>query len=291
MSELKRVTVLGAGLLGSPVAANLARCGFEVTVWNRTLAKAQALALNGCRPCRELAEAVAEADAVIALLADGAATEQVLQGDGALSAMRRGALLLQSGTIGMTSTLRVARAAAAAGVTMIDAPVSGSRGPAERGELIVLAGADVKDRATAEQLLAAMGKRTLWAGGVGDGMRLKLVVQTWLLTVLEALAETIAVAESSALDPALFLQAIDGGPLDLPYAHLKGGAMKDRSFEPSFPLTLVPKDAALAREAVGEDASRIAPMLDLVLERAAAAITAGHGQKDMAAIFYASGRP
>jgi 3-hydroxyisobutyrate dehydrogenase len=290
MSDIRHVTVLGVGLLGSPVAVNLRRCGFDVTVWNRTAEKATTLAAEGCRPCVVLSDAVAEADAVITLLTDGAATEQVLVEGGALEAMRRDALLVQSGTIGIAATRRVAAAAAAAGITMVDAPVSGSRVPAERGELIVLAGGDSAGRALADPLLAAIGKRTLWAGGVGDGMRLKLVVQTWLVTVLEALAETVALAETAGLDPAFFLQAIADGPLDLPYAHLKGGAMRDRAFTPAFPLQLVPKDARLARELLGDDASKVAPMLDLVLERAATAIADGHGDDDMAAIFYATGR-
>ena len=146
-------------------------------------------------------------------------------------------------------------------------------------------------RARASPLLEIVGRRIHWAGGIGAGMRLKLIVQTWLLTVLEALAETVALAETAGLDPARFLEAIAGGPIDLPYAQLKGGAMRDRAFDPAFPLRLVPKDARLAAElAVGEH-ELIAPMLELVIRRAETAIESGHGSEDMAAIFYASGRP
>lgn len=291
MRDIRRVTVLGVGLLGAPVAINLRRRGFDVTVWNRTAAKAQALAVEGCRPCAELREAVADADAVITLLADGPVTEGILVTQGALAAMPQQALLVQAGTVGMAATQRIATEAAAAGIRIIDAPVSGSGASAERGDLVVLAGGDRSDRAVADPLFAAMGRRTVWAGGVGDGMRLKLVIQTWLLTLVEALAETIALAESSSLDPALFLDAISGGPLDVAYAHLKGRAMRDRDFAPAFSLTLAAKDARLARELAGHSSGRLAPILDLVIDRAGAVIAAGHGGDDMAAIFHATGRP
>ncbi|MDO8209598.1 NAD(P)-dependent oxidoreductase [Conexibacter sp. CPCC 206217] len=289
--DVPRVTVLGTGLLGSPVAVNLRRRGCEVTVWNRTHAKAVELERHGLRARERLTDAVAGADAVVSLLADGPVTERVLLDGGALAAMRPGALLVQMGTIGIASTERLAAAVAASAVSLVDAPVSGSRVPAERGELIVLAGADEAVRALAEPLLRKIGRRIHWAGDVGAGMRLKLVVQTWLLTLLEALAETVALAETAGLDPTRFLEAIEDGPLDLPYAQSKGAAMRDRAFDPFFPLALVPKDAGLARELAAGETELVAPMLDLVIARARSAIEEGHGAEDMAAIFRASRRP
>jgi 3-hydroxyisobutyrate dehydrogenase len=286
-----RVAVVGTGLLGAPVAANLARHGFAVSVWNRTAEKAESLREHGCDAHSQLADALAGVDAVITLLSDGTATEEVLTGPlRALENMPPGSLLIQSGTIGADATVRIAAAASAVGVEMVDAPVSGSREPAERGELIILAGGAATARRLAQPIFDAMGKRTHWVGDVGAGSRLKLVIQTWLVCLLESLAETISVAEHVGIDPQDFLEAIADGPLDVPYAQLKGAAMIDRRFDPAFALRLLPKDTRLAAEMLGGDAAQVAPMLDLVLERAAAAIAMGHGESDMAAIFYASGR-
>ena len=290
MGELRRVTVLGTGLLGTPVAVNLCRRGFDVTVWNRTHAKTAEAAAAGCRAHAHLLEAVAGADAVVTLLTDGAATEEVLVERGALAAMAADAVLVQSGTVGVDAAARIGAAARTAGVAFVDAPVSGSRVPAERGELIILAGAGAEARRRAQPLLAAMGKRIHWTGDVGDGQRLKLVLQAWLVMLLESLAETIAIAETAGVDPTAFLEAIADGPLDMPYAQLKGSAMRDRAFAPAFPLALVGKDARLATEIAGADAARVAPMLELVIARCAEAVAAGHGEEDMAAIFHATGR-
>lgn len=291
MSEIRRVTVLGTGLIGTPVATNLKRRGYDVTVWNRTHAKTQDAAAAGCLACSDLIDAVAHAQAVITLLTDAAATEEVLVHRGALGAMSEGAVLVQSATVGVAGAVRIADAARSAGVASVDAPVSGSHAPAERGELIILGSGDPVARALAEPLLAAMGKRIHWAGRAGDGQRLKLLIQAWLVMVLESLAETVALAETAGIDPTLFLDTIADGPLDLPYARLKGAAMRDRDFAPAFPLELVRKDALLASDLAGASAQLVAPMLDLVVERCATAIDAGHGREDMAAIFYASGRP
>src|SRR5262249_39735210 len=163
---------------------------------------------------------------------------------------------------------RIAAAASAAGRRMIDAPVSGSREPAARGELVILAGGDPSDRPLAEPLVAAMGRRTGCAGGVGGRPRRQLRGPVGALSPPRAPAETIAVAEVSGLDPALFLDAIAGGPIDLAYAHLKGAAMKDRDFTPAFPLSLAAKDAHLVRDLIGDGSEQLAPFLDVVVDRA-----------------------
>lgn len=291
MTELNRVTVLGTGLLGTPVALNLCRRDFAVTVWNRTPAGTAEAARGGCRPCADVVDAVAGAEAVVTILADADATEDVLLSRGTIEAMRPGSLLVQSGTIGLAATERIASVAAAAGVLMLDAPVSGSTQPALDGTLTILAGGEESARAAAAPLLAAMGRRTVWAGRVGDGTRLKLIVQTWLVALVEAVAETVALSESEGLDPALFLSAIAGGPIDVPYAQLKGTAMRDRNFEATFPLKHMLKDVELARTLAGDEIESLAPMLALVASRCRAALALGHGEQDMSAIFCATGRP
>jgi 3-hydroxyisobutyrate dehydrogenase len=142
-------------------------------------------------------------------------------------------------------------------------------------------------RERVQPVFDAVGQRTMWLGEAGAGTRLKLVVNAWVVSVVESLGETLALAEGLSLDPRLFLEAIGGGGLDLPYAQMKGGAMIERSFEPSFALSLARKDAGLVLEAA-ERHDQPAPLAEVVKRQMEKAEEAGHGDEDMAATFYAS---
>ena len=279
-----RVAVLGTGIMGAPMARNLAKAGHEVRVWNRSADKAQALAEDGVEPAAEIADAVRGADVVVTMLSDGAAVESVAEE--ALAAAE-GAALVQTSTIGPDATARVAERAAAAGVAFVDAPVLGTKAPAEDGKLIVLASGPEDVRERVEPVFDAIGAKTLWVGEAGAGNRLKLVVNTWLLALTEGLAEAIALAEALEVDPQTFLDAIDGGPMGPPYASMKGKLMIERDFPPSFPLELALKDARLALEAAEKQGLRVG-LLAAVVEQMAHAVEAGHGREDMAATIHAT---
>jgi 3-hydroxyisobutyrate dehydrogenase len=277
-----RVAVLGTGIMGAPMARNLAAAGHEVTAWNRSAEKAERI--EGVEAAGSVADAVTGADAVVTMLADGDAVEAVTTQ--ALEAMD-GAVLLQTSTIGPEATARLAERAAQAGVSLVDAPVLGTKAPAEEGKLIVLASgpADLRDRV--DPLLDAIGAKTLWLGEAGAGSRLKLVINTWLLALTEGLAEAIALAEALDVDPQTFLDAIDGGPVGAPYANMKGKLMMERDFPPSFPLELALKDARLALAAAEEQGLRLGA-LAAIAEQMERAVEAGHGKDDMAATIHAS---
>jgi 3-hydroxyisobutyrate dehydrogenase len=279
-----RVAVLGTGIMGAPMARNLAGAGHEVSAWNRSREKAEPLAEHGATVAHSVAEAVAGADVVVTMLADARAVEAVAEE--ALGAMD-GAVLAQMSTIGLAATDRLAQRAADAGVPFVDAPVSGTRQPAEQGKLLVLASGsdDVRDRV--DPVFDAVGAKTVWLGEAGTGQRLKLVLNTWLLGLTEALAEAIALAEGLGVDPRTFLETIDGAPVGAPYAQLKGPMMIDGDFPPSFPLDLAAKDAELALEAAGAAGLRLGA-LAAVAEQMRRASEAGHGDQDMAATIHAS---
>jgi 3-hydroxyisobutyrate dehydrogenase len=277
-----RVAVLGTGIMGAPMARNLAAAGHEVTAWNRTAEKAEGI--EGVSAAGSVAEAVRGADAVITMLADADAVEAVAAE--ALEAMD-GAVLVQTSTIGPEATARLAERAAEAGVPFVDAPVLGTKGPAEEGKLIVLASGPEEVRERVQPLFDAIGAKTLWLGEAGAGSRLKLVINTWLLALTEGLAEAIALAEALDVDPQTFLDAIDGGPIGAPYANLKGKLMIERDFPPSFPLELALKDARLALAAAEEHGLRLGA-LAAIAEQMERAVEAGHGKDDMAATIQAS---
>ncbi len=279
-----RIAMLGTGTMGAPMARNLRAAGHEVCAWNRTPEKAEPLAEDGVEVAPSIAEAVERADVVVTMLADGDAVLEVARD--ALAAMD-GGVLAQMSTIGDVATGKVAAEAEQAGIALVDAPVLGTKQPAEKGELIVLASGPEEQREPLAPLFDAVGAKTVWLGEAGAGTRLKLVVNTWLVSLTEGLAEAIALAEATGVDPRTFLETIDGGPLGVPYAQLKGSAMIEGSFEPAFALALALKDAELALSAAAERGLHLEG-LRAVRDQLRRAVELGHGREDMAATIYAN---
>ena len=180
------VAFLGAGRMGAPMAANLARGGFDVRVWNRTASRARALAADGAVTASSPAEAVQGAAIVITMLADGPATEQAAAGPDGLLAAAPGLIWVQMATIGTEWTARLAGLAAAHGVVFIDAPVSGSEGPARAGQLTILASGPDEVRGVLAPVFGVLGRATAWLGPAGHGTRAKLVLNNWLADLTEA---------------------------------------------------------------------------------------------------------
>jgi 3-hydroxyisobutyrate dehydrogenase len=278
------VTVLGTGIMGTGMARNLLRGGFDVTVWNRTADRARPLAEDGATPADDPAAAVRGADVVLTMLFDADAVTEVMAA--ALPAMGADALWVQASTIGLPATERLAELAARHGVGFVDAPVLGTRQPAEQGTLTVLAGGPVELRERVTPVLDAVGARTIWVGErPGDGHRLKLVANAWVLSITAASAQSIALAERLGLDPRQFLEVISGGPTDSGYAQLKGDNMITGALEPAFPLSGAVKDAGLILgeiRASGVDER----LMHAVHAQFAAAAEAGHADKDMAAVIH-----
>jgi 3-hydroxyisobutyrate dehydrogenase len=279
---MKIVAVLGAGgIMGRPIATNLAKAGFEVRAWNRTRERAEPLADEGIDIFDSPAEAGSGADAVLTILSDADAVASTAAG-----ALPAGAVWLQMSTIGIAGTERCAELAEEADVRFVDVPVLGTKAPAEKGELVVLASGPDELRTELEPVFDAIGQRTMWLGEAGAGTRLKVVVNSWIVALVEAIGETMALAEGIDVDPQLFLEAIGGGAMDLPYAQMKGKAIIERSFEPSFKLALAAKDAALVEEAA-ERHDLDLPLVSAIRRRMEEGIEE-HGDKDMAATYLTS---
>jgi 3-hydroxyisobutyrate dehydrogenase len=272
------VAVLGTGTMGAPMARNLVEADLDVRVWNRTLDKARSV--DGAQVCETAAEAANGADFVLTMLADGEAVEHTVRG------LDFGdSVWLQMSTVGIDATERLIELAG--DVPFVDAPVVGTKQPAEKGELIVLASGPREARERAKPVFEAVASRVVELGDAGEGTRLKLVINSWLVILVEGLAETIAFSEAIGIDPERFLETIEGGPTGPAYAQLKGKMMAAREFDPAFSLALARKDARLVLEAAerhGFDAA----LVEVVVGKMDEAIDAGHGGEDMAATFYAS---
>jgi 3-hydroxyisobutyrate dehydrogenase len=238
------VAVLGTGLMGSGMARSLLRADCEVRVWNRTAEKAEPLAADGARVAADPATAVAGANVVLTMLFDAESVETVITE--ALPALAPDAIWLQAATVGPAATERFAELAEGNGVGFVDAPVLGTRQPAEQGQLLVLAAGAQRLRDPLAGVLDALASRTVWVSErPGDGQRLKLVANSWVLSITAATAQAVSLARGLGLDPALFLETIAGGPTDSAYAQLKGKAMIAGEFSPSFTLDGAVKDAEL----------------------------------------------
>ncbi|MFL5870889.1 MAG: NAD(P)-dependent oxidoreductase [Solirubrobacterales bacterium] len=286
--QLRSVAVLGTGTMGAPMARNIAAAGLGVRAWNRTRERAEALRGDGIEVADTPAEAAAGVDAVLTVLADGRAVHAVMADEGALEAMSRESIWIQASTVGLASTEELMNLAEGAGVPFVDSPVLGTKAPAEAGELTVLASGPGEALASVRPVFEAVGARTIELGAAGNGSRMKLIVNDWLLTLTMALAETLALADALGIDGAKFLEVIEGGPIDAGYAQLKGKMMLAGNYEPSFALALARKDADLVREAAA--AQRIdLPLNEVVRDRLAAAEKAGHGDADMASVREAIG--
>jgi 3-hydroxyisobutyrate dehydrogenase len=281
----KTVAVLGAGgTMGLGMSRSLLRAGFAVRAWNRTRDRAEPLAGEGATIASTPSEAADGAGVIITMLSDGdAVLETIVQ---ALPSAGQDTIWIQTSTIGIEATDRCIELAREAGVVFVDAPVLGTKQPAEEGKLTVLASGpdDVRDRV--QPIFDAIGQRTVWVGAAGAGSRLKLAVNVWVVTLVEGAAETLALAEHLGIDPQLVLDALEGGPLDLPYLRLKGRMMVERRFDPSFKLSLAAKDARLAAHAAAQ-AGLSLPLVDAIAGR----LTQGaekYGDQDMAATYLTS---
>jgi 3-hydroxyisobutyrate dehydrogenase len=286
MADGTKVAVLGTGIMGAAMARNLLSEGMEVRVWNRSREKAEPLKEDGAEVTGSPADAARGADFLLTMLADAEAVEEAVAGD-VLPALAEGGVWLQMSTVGEDGSGRLAEMANEHGVPYVDAPVLGTRQPAEQGQLLVLASGPEDVRERSEIIFDAVGSKTIWLGEAGAGSRLKLVTNNWIVGLLGVLAETIAFARSIGVDPSKFLETIEGGPLGLPYAQLKGNMMIEEDFPTSFSARLARKDAGLVLGTAEAHDLRM-PVAEAVAARFDEAIKAGHGEEDMAAVYRAA---
>jgi len=289
MTDKLTVSVLGTGIMGAAMARNIARAGHGVRAWNRTRAKAEPLAADGAHVADSPAEAVEGADVVLTMLYDGPTALEVMRD--AAPALRSGAAWVQSTTAGVEAVADLADFARAHGLLFYDAPVLGTRQPAEAGQLSVLAAGPVEGRAAVTPVFDAVGARTVWTGedgAEGSATRLKLVANSWVLAVTAATGETLALAKALGVDPRSFLELIDGGPLDMVYLRAKSGLLlEDRLSPAQFAVTTAAKDARLIVEAGARNGVRL-DVAAASAERMERAAAQGHGDEDMAAAYFAS---
>ncbi|MGI5371804.1 3-hydroxyisobutyrate dehydrogenase [Streptomyces sp. A244] len=289
MTHQLTVSVLGTGIMGAAMARNLARAGHTVHAWNRTRAKAEPLAADGVRIAGSPEQAVRDSDVVLTMLHDGPAALDTMRE--AAPALRPGTAWVQAGTAGLDGVAELAAFAREHGLLFYDAPVLGTRQPAESGKLTVLAAGPVEGREKVTPVFEAVGVRTVWAGedgAEGGATRLKLVANSWVLAVTAAAGEALALSKALGVDPHDFFDLVAGGPLDMGYLRAKSDlVLEGRLTPPQFAVSTAAKDARLIVRAGADNGVRldVAEAAAARMERAAAQ---GHADEDMAAAYFAS---
>lgn len=238
---------LGLGIMGSAMAKNLIKAGFRVKVWNRSPAKCEELAALGAEVAATPAEVASSCAITIAMLADPAAAHEVCFGpQGVLEGIGAGRGYVDMSTVDAGTAKEIAAAVTAKGARFLEAPVSGSKKPAEDGTLIILAAGDRGLFDKTMPLFEKMGKKSLFLGEVGRGAEMKLIVNMVMGGMMTIFSEGMALAEKAGLDSADLLDVLDSGALANPMFKLKGGQMTSDSFAPAFPLKHMQKDMRLA---------------------------------------------
>jgi 3-hydroxyisobutyrate dehydrogenase len=277
-----RVAVLGTGIMGSAMARNLVSAGLRTTIWDRSTTATAPLSDAGALVAASPAEAVRDAQVVITMLPTADVVSSVMFDDGVAGAFVTGAVWAQMGTIGVEATTGIAARLGGErpDVLFVDAPVSGSKGPAASGQLLILAAGPPGAEALVAPVFSALGRKTVWLGAAGQGSRMKLVVNAYMSVLIEGVAEALGLAARLGIDPAQLDEVIEDGPLDAPIADAKLHKMARGDFTAEFPLQWALKDVELALQAAGPDT---APLLAPLARQWRAAVDAGHGRQDISA--------
>jgi 3-hydroxyisobutyrate dehydrogenase len=255
MATQDAVAVLGIGTMGHAMATSALRAGIPTIVWNREPEAAQDLSTLGAEVAPSPADAARRAAIVVTMVTDADAVISIARDQGMLAALAPGAIWVQMSTIGVAGIDRVAAMVEKdrPDVTLLDAPVSGSKGPAEQGQLTIFASGPDDARARVTPLFDALGQRTIWVGAVGAGSRLKVVNNTWLAFASEAVAASVALGRHLGLDTRTVQDALAGGPLVSPWQAAKLQRIVNDDYSPQFALSLALKDVRLALQAAGAD--------------------------------------
>jgi 3-hydroxyisobutyrate dehydrogenase len=284
------VAVIGAGIMGSAMTRNLVAAGLSTTVWDRSPQATGPLADAGARVAASAPDAVRDAGVVITMLPTADAVEAVMFDDGAAGAFADGCVWAQMGTIGVETTLRIGERLASKrpGVMFVDAPVSGSKGPAQQGQLLILASGPPAAADALRPVFDVLGRKTVWLGQAGQGSRVKLVVNAYMSILIEGVAETMELADRLGIGHQQLAEVIEGGPLDAPIADAKFHKMDQRDFTAEFPLEWALKDVDLAIGVASGDAP---PLLAALSRQWHAAVAAGYGRQDISAARLALDHP
>ncbi|WP_199041868.1 NAD(P)-dependent oxidoreductase [Glycomyces salinus] len=281
------VGFIGLGIMGRPMALNLARAGFELVAWNRTRSRSEALAAVGATVAANVPEVFSKCETVVLMLADESAVDAVLDRRGpGFRALVRDRTIIQMGTFGPEYAAALAADVARAGGSYVEAPVSGSRGPAEAGSLVAMLAGDEEAVTDVLPIVEAMCGRHFVCGAVPSALTTKLAVNVFLITMATGLAETFRFAEAGGVDPRVLRDVLDAGPMASPLSRGKAAKLVDGDFTPQAAIADVLKNSVLIDEAATARGTAV-PLVSLCRELYQQAVDLGLAKADMIAVGHA----
>jgi 3-hydroxyisobutyrate dehydrogenase-like beta-hydroxyacid dehydrogenase len=279
-----RVGFIGLGTMGTPMATNLAKAGFPLTVWNRTPSKVEPLLRVGAKSGKTPAHVASGVDVVITMVSQPKDVEAVvLEPEGVLEGIRPGSVLIDMSTVSPTTSRKLAGAVTTRRAEFLDAPVVGSKGPATEGTLVMLIGGLPTTLERCRAILSSMGKTIIHAGGVGMGSALKLATNLMLAHLAAGFAEGLLLVQRAGLDPKRYLEVLEASTFRSPWYQTKGVAMVKREFATHFALKHMHKDLRLIDELASEVKTAL-PITEAVQQLFAQSEAAGKGELDYSAI-------
>ena len=281
---MEHVGFIGLGTMGTPMALNIKNAGYGLSVWNRNPAKAEPFRTLGITVCASPAELAASCDVLVIMVFGPEALQEVLNGGHGLCAgLKPGCTVINMSTVSRESTLAAASAVVACGGVFVDAPVAGSKKPAEDAALTILAGGD---RAAVDRIIAllkTMGRVVIYCGPVGQGTAMKLFINLFLGTLMQSLAEGLCVGKKMGLDIPDMLATIENSAVSCPLFKVKGAAISNGDFSKNFSVDLIYKDLTLLLEAAHRLGIPL-PLTAAAHEVFSEARAMGFGDEDMAAV-------
>ena len=280
----QKIGFIGLGIMGQPMAANIHSRGYELMVFNRTKEKAKELAGKGVLVAETPAELVEWADIIILMLTGPEAIDEVLYSEnGILSANPSEKIIINMSTVSPSYTLNLKNCFAPNSITLIDAPVSGSKKPAIDGSLIILTGGPKQAIGDLEPLFLSMGRKVVYCGETGQGSAMKMTVNLLLAVMMEGLCESLNLAQQLNLDRDLLLDSILAGPLGCGLFELKSGMLKQNDFPVQFPLKHMAKDLRFVLQ-TADEAGAAVPAAHAVFQLFRQGVGLGNGDLDFAAV-------
>lgn len=282
---MEEIGFLGLGIMGKAMSMNLLRHGFKVTVWNRTRSRCDELVEHGAVVGESPADVIKKCKYTIGMLSDpAAALSVVFDKAGVLDQIGSGKGYIDMSTVDAETSSKISEAINAKGGSFLEAPVSGSKKPAEDGQLVILAAGDKALYEAAQPAFEVMGKKSFFLGEVGNGAKMKLVVNMIMGSMMNAFSEGLVLADKSGLDPQTLLDVLDLGAIANPMFKLKGPSMIQGSYSPAFPLKHQQKDMRLAL-ALGDENSVSMPVAAASNEAFKKARSFGLGDQDFSAVY------
>ncbi len=282
--SITRVGFLGLGTMGSPMAKNLKKKGFQVVVWNRTLARAEELKADGIEVAASPAELASRVDAFCTCVADPQALEGVAEG--LLQKAHPGQLFIDFSTVSVPLIHSLAERFGAKGVDLADAPVTGSRSGAEKGTLVIMTGCSEATLFRATPIFQAVGEKVIHCGAVGTGTQVKLAGNALIAGMLQSFSEGLLLTKKAGVDPRKLIEVVQSSGFRSPYFEFKGKAILERDFTTHFSIDLMHKDLSLFLDNAA--AHRVpTPTAASLRETYNLARATGHGAQDIAAVITA----